>query len=274
MNRYDKTIFFHYRLCNSKYSKLLKMIKKAIQNEVFWGLLLVNCSLVYFIDRQLFLVDLLKSVAVQAIMGFILISVFAAVFRYTKLASLTGLSAFLIFASMLVQPDEARQARCSPSDFKVAHFNVFLHNHSYTQLAKNALETEADLLSFQEVTNRWAYTLEESLKDIYPHYCISPREDSFGIAVFSKFPLENLAEPQWQGRPNISANILFGNQSIHFVTAHTASPISPSRYRKRNAHINDIATWLEQIPEPKLAIGDFNCVSWSPQIRNFKTVIM
>ena len=48
------------------------MIKKAVKNEVFWGLILVNISLACFIDRQIFLADALKSVAEEAVIAFCL----------------------------------------------------------------------------------------------------------------------------------------------------------------------------------------------------------
>ena len=116
------------------------MIKKAVKNEVFWGLILVNISLACFIDRQIFLADALKSVAEEAVIAFFLMSIMAVVFKHGKLASLTCLGAFLIFASTFVHPDETRIARHNSSGFKQvkskmlqliskSNFQTKSHNH-------------------------------------------------------------------------------------------------------------------------------------------------
>ncbi len=246
------------------------MIKKTLHSEVFWGLLMINLALIFFIDREIFLVDLFKSISVQAIIGFLLVAVSATTLRKTKLASLSVMSGLLVLSSLLVQPDSAYLAQFKSTDFRVAHFNVLTNNLGHASLINAVEKSEADLLSFQEVNNRWSVVLEDALGDKYPHYCISPSEDSFGIAIFSRLPIDNLSEYEWQSMPNIAGEIRIGIEKLSFVTSHTSSPITPSRYRNRNHHLEDIQNWLHRTPAPKLAIGDYNCVSWAPQIKRFK----
>ena len=70
--------------------------------------------------------------------------------------------------------------------------NVLASNGHGDGLVGLVRETEPDLLVVQEVTPAWAKTLS-ALHPDYPYRIVEPRDDPFGIALFSKFPLESSA---------------------------------------------------------------------------------
>ena len=156
-------------------------------------------------------------------------------------------------------------------------------------MAQQALASEADLLSFQEVTPGWAEELTQRLGDAYPYYhVVSDPHDAQGMAIFSRHPLKNVQTRYWADVPNIVGDIdlttpretteaamrddnpfaggLPGDTTVHFVASHTLSPRSESRYRRRNEHIRHIAHYLQSVDGPVLAIGDYNAVPWNPSI--------
>ncbi|MEQ9438302.1 MAG: endonuclease/exonuclease/phosphatase family protein, partial [Cyclobacteriaceae bacterium] len=87
-----------------------------------------------------------------------------------------------------------------------------------------------------------------------------------GVAVFSKYPVENFTTYYWGSEPNLTGNIILPDTTVHFVATHTLSPRSEERYAKRNQHLKQMAHYLESINGPVLAIGDFNAVPWNPAI--------
>ena len=156
-------------------------------------------------------------------------------------------------------------------DLKVAHFNVYVYNEHHEEIVRQALATDADLLSFQEVVNAaWSQSLSRGLGKVYPYYHIVPRENPFGMAVFSRYPIEGVEEFEWQQLPNIAGMLRHPGGTVRFVASHTSPPTRPNTYERRNAHLREIAGHLNTFDGPKLALGDFNIVPWSPQIDSFK----
>ena len=73
-------------------------------------------------------------------------------------------------------------------DFVIAHFNVLMINEDHGSIMTQALNSNADLISFQEVNDRWADELDSALSCKFPYSYIVSRSNNYGIAVFSKRP--------------------------------------------------------------------------------------
>ena len=152
----------------------------------------------------------------------------------------------------------------------MAHFNVLKFNNDYQSTVQEALKSNADFVSFQEVSLDWSSALQKGLEQEYPYYHLVPSDQCcFGIAVFSKHPLTGVDTPYIGGIPNISGTIELDDTSIQFVTAHTPSPVGPANYHKRNHHIRQLGKYIEQLEGPVLAIGDFNAVPWDDSVIHF-----
>lgn len=174
------------------------------------------------------------------------------------------------------------------TNFRVAHFNVLGSNKQYDAIAERAISSEAAVLSFQELDVNWVNQLVSRLETVYPYYNFVMGKPH-GVAVFSKYPLQNVDVYFWYGKPTIVGDILFPNTSsqhqlaslssvspiadstkIHFVATHTLSPRTQDRYQKRNQHLEAVADYLSQIDRPVLVMGDFNIVPWSPTMVEMK----
>ena len=223
---------------------------KYIQNPQLWIAVGVLFSTLIFISPpNLFWLDLLQSFAFQALglYGFaalllLFLRKWVAGSAFAGAAILVGV---YLQAHVYMQPAINTNARVA--DLKVAHFNVFVANRHYQKTLKKALDTDADLLSFQEVHRQWAVFLEEHLAAQYPYYHIVPGEGTGeGIAVFSRYPLSNLETIYWEDRPNIAGDIEVADSSIHFLASHTISPVSLERFHQRKRHLQQITEYLEQ----------------------------
>ena len=267
---------------------MLNMKKILFWGQLLFALALALSSLAFILPVSFYELDLLQSFAVHALVGYISLALLFILFRAWWLSASAGgatLVLLLFLHSYVIQPTSVLTAEGHP--FTVAHFNVLASNRQYDHVIRQALASEADLLSFQEVSPPWADHLTQRLCDSYPYYhVVTDPWDTRGIAVFSRYPLKNVQTHYWSDSPNITGDIdvtsrvaanstdqeqetaeaLRGNTIVHFVASHTLSPRSQSRYRRRNEQIRQIADHLKSVDGPVLAIGDYNAVPWNPYI--------
>ncbi|MEM8968344.1 MAG: endonuclease/exonuclease/phosphatase family protein [Bacteroidota bacterium] len=234
----------------------------------------VAVSMIFVLPPQSYLHDILHSFAVQAIIGYGLLGVFASFFR-RMLMTVASLGAVLLIAGSLYLMQEASVSVTTTNSYakdtlvRVAHFNVLCSNQQFQETTDSARATQADLLSFQEVSEDWGKQLEERLSDEYPYFhIVTDRKNAGrGLAVFSKHPINDVQTIYWDDVPNITGNVLLQGEAIHFIASHTLSPRNRGRYQQRNQHIRRIARYINTIDRPVLAIGDYNVVPWNPVIR-------
>ncbi len=247
---------------------------------LFWGkrllaLALLISSLVFVLPTRFYELDLLQSFAVHALVGYVLLLGLFVLIRAKHLAVGAGGAATVLLLGLhsYIMPPTLPPATDGHA-FTVAHFNVLASNRQYDPVIRQALESRADLLSFQEVAPHWANQLTQRLRDAYPYYhVVTDPWDTRGIAIFSRYPLKNVQTHYWVKSPNITGDIDLSDQVasnkksgdtlIHFVASHALSPRSESRYRRRNEQIQHIADYLKSVEGPVLAIGDYNAVPWN-----------
>lgn len=259
------------------------MKKILLWGQRFAAIALIISSLAFVLPAWFYALDLLQSFAVHALAGYALLTALFLLVRAKWLARGAG-GAFAILLLSLhayIIPSTSPHAG-EGQPFTVAHFNVLASNRQYAPVIEQALASQADLLSFQEVAPHWADQLTDQLRDAYPYYhVVTDPWDTRGIAIFSRYPLKNVQTHYWAKSPNITgdidlsgrvaqdenaSSILRGDTLVHFVASHTLSPRSESRYRRRNAQIRHIADYLKSVEGPVLAIGDYNAVPWNPSI--------
>ncbi len=214
-----------------------------------------------------FLAELIQSLALQIAFLFLVLGL--ALLAKNKIRS--GLSASLsggaMALSLLPWLLTESPSSLSPSpELRVAHFNVLYQNENHLPLIEQVLDTNADFISFQEVTHTWATQLEAHLSEEYPYSLVVPHHKGHGIAIFSRLPLEDL-EVQWYSYvPSLAGSICLGGQPVKFTTAHTRTPTSPEPYRHRNHQLAQMAALHGATTGPSLLVGDLNSVPWSPEL--------
>lgn len=175
----------------------------------------------------------------------------------------------LLFLMLHISSSTNYQYQDPGVTFKVAHFNVLCSNTMYDTTIKQALTSQADLISFQEIDTLWNHQLIQGLQEDYPYYHYA-KGHPHGLLVFSKFPLDNAKTYYWAGVPSLAGDVMLPATEVHFITTHTLSPRNKARYEKRNEHLKRMAGYLGSADKPVLAIGDFNAVPWNPNIIQIK----
>lgn len=148
--------------------------------------------------------------------------------------------------------------------------NVLSSNRRYPEVISLIKAENPDLAVFLEINTSWSKALEP-IQDILPNAIVHPREDNFGIAIYSKLPLEDAAVKTFglKNAVSILATIAVKEQKISIVATHPVPPIGTTLFSKRNQHLAELGSYIQQQQNPTIAIGDFNTTMWSPYYKSF-----
>ncbi|HAS44865.1 MAG TPA: hypothetical protein DCS93_30575 [Microscillaceae bacterium] len=218
-----------------------------------------------------FLFDIAQSFAVQIALLYLIAALLVAFWKkWWWVAS--SITSSLIVATLFIHwlwPNYPNVAK-GTTTFKVAHFNVWKKTTQHQEVIRVAKNTQADVISFEEINGRWWEALLEGLQEPYPYWHVITREDNFGLAVFSKYPLKSTEVRHFSDVPSITTTLEMPFGEVYWISSHVLPPKSTEWYHKRNKDLNSIATYMATQKGYKLAVGDYNTVSWAPVIRKFK----
>lgn len=150
------------------------------------------------------------------------------------------------------------------ADLTVMHANVNTGNTAYEQLLKQVGKEQPDILVVQEVNQAWLNALAQ-VQVVLPYHYSVPRDDNFGIALFSRFPLLDVRELYLgnSGVPSLQATLALSDRRISLVTTHPLPPINSGYFRSRNSQLTALAGLAAGISEPLIVMGDLNVTMWS-----------
>jgi endonuclease/exonuclease/phosphatase (EEP) superfamily protein YafD len=222
---------------------------------------------------QNYLFALMRSLTPQIALGTLVLLVFH-LFRNRLKLFLSTYGALMLFLPTffgLLFPDKMAEVQKGKQRISFAQFNVLKFNDDHVSVVNSIKSCGADIVSLQEVDGGWVKDIHENISALYPYSLSFPSENCcFGIALYSKIPLNN-AQVKWLGGvPNIAADIQWQGEKIHLLSAHTHAPISKYKFEQRNNHIAELSAYLNTINCAKMVIGDFNSVPWDRFLNQFK----
>ena len=232
---------------------------------------LLSFALIIRFPSDYFLFDIAQSFAVQIAILYLVLALIVFIWK-KKLLALASLVSCLLVSTLFIHwfwqnyPPTAKEKTI----FKVAHFNVWKKNTQHHEIIDVAKNTQADIISFEEINDRWWNALKKGLVSAYPHWHVITRDDNFGIAVFAKHPLKNTKEIYFSDVPSITTTIQMPFGEVSWVSSHVLPPKNNEWYNRRNHDLGKIAAYMQSQKGYKLAVGDYNTVSWAPVLRKFK----
>lgn len=146
--------------------------------------------------------------------------------------------------------------------------NILGTNTSYSRLLHSILQAAADIVLLVEVRPNHLEKLLPALKD-YPHQFTLPDVDNFGIAIFSRLPLETaqtLAIDE-TCTPALLAKIKTNGITLTLIGIHLFPPKSRAKATRRNHQLALTASYVKAQPGELLLVGDLNATSWSHSFR-------
>ena len=144
--------------------------------------------------------------------------------------------------------------------------NVNADNRDSERLQRLIAESDPDVILLLEATP-WLLDRLRDLGQRYPHRVAEPRDDLFGIALFSRHPFLQSGIVRFGDAispPTITATINAGRRPFTLIGFHPWPPVSADLAEGRNEQLQALATRVRQSQVPVLVLGDLNLSPWSP----------
>ncbi|MEW6158702.1 MAG: endonuclease/exonuclease/phosphatase family protein [Verrucomicrobiota bacterium] len=180
------------------------------------------------------------------------------------LFAMASINAILIWPHLQIEHPRHRPEHV----FRILLVNVQTDNREYAKVLELIAERRPDLIVLEEVNSVWL----EQLQSIHAHYPDSityPRDDNFGIALFSRHELIE-PEPIEIGDaevPALKARVALGGKETVVLATHPLPPGSPVTFRQRNQHLVALANEIRNLDRPVVLAGDLNVTPWSSAFR-------
>ena len=155
------------------------------------------------------------------------------------------------------------------SDFSIAHFNVKEHNKHLEMLIDDALQTDVDIISLQELRPEAGALADSLLRPSYPYVLRAMDVPGFGIALYSRIPFDSTHIFNDFAFPVLWANLSFNGKKMHVYAATTSTPTSEKGFEKQRKEFAYLAELMGNPATPSILAGDLNAVPWSTHITEF-----
>jgi len=150
---------------------------------------------------------------------------------------------------------------------ELVSLNVLVDNGAKDRTLAYLRARRADVVVLLEVDAAWAGALA-GLAELYPYRVVEPRDDSFGIALLSRLPLDRpRVERLAGGPPVVIAGITPAATSCLLLAAHPPAPLSAAWSADRDAQLAAIGELAAADPRPVIVAGDLNASPWSHGFR-------
>lgn len=219
--------------------------------------------------RYWWLLDLASHFRAQYLIVLALVVVTLCAARAYRLAILFAVVALVNLA--LIAPLYAG-ATHSPAgrdgSLRAMLINVHTANRDHAAVIDSIDLHDPDIVVAEEVNRRWMQAFQ-TLGTRYPHVLSKPRDDNFGIALFSKHPFTGarLIDVGSIGLPSILVRFEVQGRRFYLLGTHAVPPVSSEYSRMRNEHLAAIPGIVTALDAPVLLLGDLNASPWSFHFR-------
>ena len=217
--------------------------------------------------------ELMTHFTVHSMLGAIVFAVLLSLFRKWKLTAVAILILSLNASQVCPYLVTGTQAATDHGGLKVLVSNVHTSNVQHPLLKDMISDEQPDFVVLLEVNDLWSSQLEP-LRDEYPHVVKRIRNDNFGIAVFSRLPLEEsrILEFGDSRVPSIVSRVQVDGTTTTLIATHPLPPVGASYAATRDAHMEALATFVSACDGHVVVMGDLNTTPWSPCFLDFLEV--
>ncbi len=235
-----------------------------------WGLLAavgaVGCCATIFgcLGRFFWLLDMFSHFRVQYFLALSIVGLLLLFSKHRKTAALfvvfagvnLGFFLPLYFGGQAAAPEEA-------SSLRALLLNVNTRHGDPERVKQVIQESEPDIVVLEEISEEWVEDLQWLIES-HPHSVIRPRRDNFGIALFSKLPIEEseIVYIGGIGVPSIVATLDTGGSKLCVIATHPVPAINADYSKRRNDQLDSIPDYVPS-DSPVLLLGDLNTTPWN-----------
>lgn len=160
-----------------------------------------------------------------------------------------------------VAPPLGRDPSAPGPTVRLVSSNVLMVNDDPSELVREVLEEQPDILIFQEFTpavrdrmaaTTWLTRLER------------PADHSYGLALYSRFPLVDHEFIDLHGVDWLRAVLDVHGQQVEVWNVHTLAPYKPSFHRGWLLQVPELARAAAEVERPLVLAGDLNLTPQHP----------
>lgn len=182
-----------------------------------------------------------------------------------KIALFTGCFAAINLALIIPLYFKPTMSSDNGQAIRVFFANVHTANPHHEIVRDLIIESDPGIIVLLEVNQNWLDDLD--LMDSGFTYSVTqPREDNFGIALFSRFSLSDsgIVELGRYQLPSVYAQMQSNDEVITIIATHPPPPSHRTGAEARNQQIAEVAQYVIGFDTEVILFGDLNLSSWSP----------
>lgn len=255
----------------------MKAVLKTTYNYIVYPLsaLLAGITLLIIIQPLGDTFRVFTNSAVKILFGILAFGLICMILKWHRLmfAAFTCTGILCLFLKESSNPAPVYATRLEKEDISIVQLNISNYDGaSYFDLTDLLNNSDADLISIQEVTPDWDSVLTQQLIDSFPYFSSVASLGFNGMAVYSKHPLEQLDTFYYQNIPNLtgifrSKNL---NRPVRFISTYTNPTFeSSASYEQLRNHFQTVIEKIADTEEARLAFGTYNTVAWSSEMKYF-----
>lgn len=206
-------------------------------------------------------------------LGFIAIALF--LLRRQKNAAVAAVLALLNAVLILPLFWGGTTAQTNGPKMKLMHANVLKINGEAHKLIQLIKSEQPAVLLLEEVDQHWLDAMKV-LEATYPHKLVMPRDDNFGIALYSLYPFEgSIIYPGGSQLPSAEVTLLDSPLGpLRIYGTHPVPPMGLRMMTMRNELLSEISKLAQKTQQEEnkscVVLGDFNT---SPFSQTFKLTL-
>lgn len=254
---------------NEKTPGMLRLSIRPWHLLVAAGVVACAATLFGFLGRFSWFLDLFSHFRVQYLIGLSILALLLLATRHRRTASVFFAFACINLGVVLPLYFGGQAAAPEALTLRAMLLNVNTHFGDPGRVKQVIQEVDPDILVLEEISSQWVLDLR-SISDLHPHSFMEPREDNFGIGLFSKLPLAD-SEIVYAGEahvPSIVATVDTGSGRLGIMATHTVPPYSARHTRRRNEQLEKLADFIPS-SQPLLFLGDLNMTPWNHYFKRF-----
>jgi endonuclease/exonuclease/phosphatase (EEP) superfamily protein YafD len=154
---------------------------------------------------------------------------------------------------------------CSDDPLRVVTANAWFANTDHAALVTWLGRSDADIIALQEITPQWVTALEP-LALAYPYRKFIPRDDPYGIALLSRWPILDAQRADFagDGMPSLVANVEVQGRKLQVIALHTRWPVVPELQVARDRALQQAAALALTRSDSTILLGDLNLTPYAP----------
>lgn len=245
------------------------MIKSILSSTGAW--LLCIATILGFAGQFHWSLDLFSHFRVQYLFGLLIYAVWFKFSRSNRNLLICLVFLLLNFLAILPLYLPEHTADEPNPKIRLLHFNIHTRNRQFKKTLDLISETRPDVVVIEEVNALWLENLMPLVKT-HPWWIAHPREDNFGISLFSRLPLKNqkISDFSGIGLPTILASIKTQQADLLLAATHPLPPVGPAYADVRDRQLAGLAEFATMASSPFVIAGDLNATPWS---HTFKSML-